>query len=63
MVTSRLEFALSFVLALGVGLILYAQDLVGSPLLIAVILSATSLGMPLPPWWMPDSPRRPSANW
>ena len=47
MVTSA-GFALSFVLAVGVGLILYAQDLPGSPLLIAVILSATSLGIILP---------------
>jgi Kef-type K+ transport system membrane component KefB len=41
-------FALSFVLALLAALPLYALDLVRSPLLIGVILSATSLGVILP---------------
>src|SRR5262249_38271466 len=41
-------FALSFCLALAMGLILGAAGLVRSPLLIAVILSATSLGVILP---------------
>src|SRR5262249_47007283 len=41
-------FALSFALALAVGLLLGAAGLVRSPLLIAVILSATSLGVILP---------------
>jgi Kef-type K+ transport system membrane component KefB len=41
-------FALSFGLAAVVGLVLGAVGLVGSPLLIAVILSATSLGIILP---------------
>jgi Kef-type K+ transport system membrane component KefB len=43
-----LGFAVSFVLALVVGYGLNAADLVGSPLLIAVILSATGLGVILP---------------
>jgi Kef-type K+ transport system membrane component KefB len=41
-------FVLSFVLALAAAVPLYALDLVRSPLLIAVILSATSLGVILP---------------
>jgi Kef-type K+ transport system membrane component KefB len=41
-------FALSFCLALAMGLLLGAAGLVRSPLLIAVILSATSLGVILP---------------
>ncbi len=41
-------FALSFGLAAVVGLVLGAVGLVGSPLLVAVILSATSLGVILP---------------
>ena len=41
-------FALSFLLAVSVGVLLGAGGLVRSPLLIAVILSATSLGIILP---------------
>jgi Kef-type K+ transport system membrane component KefB len=41
-------FALSFALALVVGGVVGAVGLVGSPLLLAVILSATSLGIILP---------------
>jgi Kef-type K+ transport system membrane component KefB len=41
-------FALSFALAAGAGLVLGATGLVRSPLLIAVILAATSLGIILP---------------
>jgi Kef-type K+ transport system membrane component KefB len=43
-----LGFALSFALALLVGSALRAADLVRSPLLIAIILSATGLGVILP---------------
>jgi Kef-type K+ transport system membrane component KefB len=46
--TTALAFALSFGLALLVGLGLRAADLVRSPLLIAIILSATGLGIILP---------------
>jgi Kef-type K+ transport system membrane component KefB len=42
-------FGLSAVLAIGVGTALHAGGLLRSPLLIAVILSATSLGIILPP--------------
>jgi Kef-type K+ transport system membrane component KefB len=41
-------YALSFVLALVVGYALRAGDLVRSPLLVAIILSATGLGVILP---------------
>ncbi len=41
-------FALSFALAVAVGFALGALGLVGSPLLVGVILSATSLGIILP---------------
>ncbi len=41
-------FAASFVLAVAAGFLLGAVDLVQSPLLIAIILSATSLGIILP---------------
>jgi len=41
-------YVLSFVLALGVGLVLKAGDLVKSPLLVAITLSATGLGVILP---------------
>src|SRR5207249_6025990 len=41
-------FALSFGLALAVGFALKAGDLVKSPLLVAIILSATGLGVILP---------------
>jgi Kef-type K+ transport system membrane component KefB len=43
-----LAFAASFALALALGYALHAGGLVRSPLLIAVILSATSLGIILP---------------
>jgi Kef-type K+ transport system membrane component KefB len=42
------SYLLSFALALGVGAILGAADLVRSPLLIAIILSATALGIVIP---------------
>src|SRR5919206_63118 len=41
-------YAVSFALALTVGYILRAGDLVKSPLLVAIILSATGLGVILP---------------
>src|SRR5438874_1083249 len=41
-------FALSFALAVAVGYVLRAGGLVRSPLLIAIILSATGLGIVLP---------------
>lgn len=41
-------FALSFALALGIGFLLGVTGLVKSPLLLGVILSATSLGIILP---------------
>src|SRR5436309_3321290 len=41
-------YAVSFALALAVGLALRAGDLVKSPLLVAIILSATGLGVILP---------------
>jgi Kef-type K+ transport system membrane component KefB len=43
-----LGFVVSFVLALAVGYGLRTEDLVRSPLLIAIILSATGLGVILP---------------
>jgi Kef-type K+ transport system membrane component KefB len=46
--TTSLGFVVSFGLALVVGFVLEAGDLVKSPLLIAVILSATGLGIILP---------------
>jgi len=46
--TTSLAYVVSFGLALGVGLVLKAGDLVKSPLLIAIILSATGLGIILP---------------
>jgi Kef-type K+ transport system membrane component KefB len=52
-------FAVSFALALGVGLVLDAAGLVGSPLLIAIVLSATSLGVVIPV--LKDSGRAESA--
>ena len=45
---AALSFGLSLVLALGVGVVLDAAGLVRSPLLAAVILTATSLGLVLP---------------
>ena len=45
---TSLAFAASFALAVAVGYLLRADGLVRSPLLIAVILSATSLGVILP---------------
>src|SRR5262245_29823499 len=41
-------YALSFAIALAIGLLLRAGDLVRSPLLVAIILSATGLGVILP---------------
>jgi len=46
--TTAVGFAVSFGLALAVGYVLKAGDLVRSPLLIAIILSATGLGIILP---------------
>jgi len=42
------SFALSFGLALAVGLVLYAADVVRSPVFLAIVLSATSLGVVVP---------------
>src|SRR5919202_1156879 len=41
-------FVLSLAIALGIGLGLYASGLVQSPLLVAITLSATSLGIVIP---------------
>ena len=41
-------FVVSLAVALGVGFGLYAAGLVGAPLLVAIILSATSLGIVIP---------------
>jgi Kef-type K+ transport system membrane component KefB len=41
-------FAVSLAVALGIGLGLYAAGLVQAPLLVAIILSATSLGIVIP---------------
>src|SRR5215207_4683002 len=41
-------FVVSLAIALGVGLGLYAADLVDAPLLVAIILSSTSLGIVIP---------------
>jgi Kef-type K+ transport system membrane component KefB len=46
--TTSLGFVVSFGLALVVGYVLRAGDLVKSPLLVAIILSATGLGVILP---------------
>jgi Kef-type K+ transport system membrane component KefB len=43
-----LGFAISFAIAIGIGLVLDAAGLVKSPLLIAIMLSATSLGVVIP---------------
>jgi Kef-type K+ transport system membrane component KefB len=45
---TALGYALSFALAVVVGFLLKAGDLVRSPLLVAIILSATGLGVILP---------------
>jgi Kef-type K+ transport system membrane component KefB len=45
---TALAYAVSFALALAVGLGLRAGDLVRSPLLVAILLSATGLGVILP---------------
>jgi Kef-type K+ transport system membrane component KefB len=41
-------FVVSLAVALGIGLGLYATGLVGAPLLVAIILSSTSLGIVIP---------------
>src|SRR5215217_2565652 len=41
-------FVVSLAIALGVGLGLYAVDLIEAPLLVAIILSSTSLGIVIP---------------
>ena len=46
--TAALGFALSFAIALAFALVLDAAGVTGSPLLIAIILSATSLGVVIP---------------
>lgn len=48
LVLTSLGFAVSFGLAFGAGLVFHAFGLVRSPLLVAVILSATGLGIILP---------------
>jgi Kef-type K+ transport system membrane component KefB len=45
---TALGFALSFAIALALGLVLDAAGVTGSPLLIAIMLSATSLGVVIP---------------
>jgi Kef-type K+ transport system membrane component KefB len=45
---TSLGFAVSFALALGVGAALSATGITGAPLLIAIMLSATSLGVVIP---------------
>jgi Kef-type K+ transport system membrane component KefB len=45
---AALGFALSFAIALGLGLLLDAAGVTHSPLLIAIMLSATSLGVVIP---------------
>jgi Kef-type K+ transport system membrane component KefB len=46
--SSAAGFVVSLAIALGVGLGLYASGLVGAPLLVAIILSSTSLGVVIP---------------
>src|SRR5690349_14526558 len=46
--TTAAAWAISFAAALAVGYVLRAGDLVRSPLLVAIILSATGLGVILP---------------
>jgi Kef-type K+ transport system membrane component KefB len=48
LVVSALGFALSLALALAVGLVLDAAGIVGAPLLVAIMLAATSLGVVIP---------------
>jgi Kef-type K+ transport system membrane component KefB len=45
---TSLGFAVSFALALGVGAALSATGITGAPLLLAIMLSATSLGVVIP---------------
>jgi Kef-type K+ transport system membrane component KefB len=45
---TSLAFGVSFALAAGAGVVLKAADLVRSPLLVAIVLSATGLGVILP---------------
>jgi Kef-type K+ transport system membrane component KefB len=45
---TALAFAVSFAIAVGVGLVLSAAGLVETPLLVAIILCATSLGVLVP---------------
>lgn len=45
---TAIAFGVSFALALGAGLVLDAAELISSPLLIAIVLSATSLGVVIP---------------
>src|SRR3712207_4057413 len=42
------DFVVSLAVALGIGFGLYAAGLVGAPLLVAIILSSTSLGIVIP---------------
>jgi len=46
--SAAVGFAVSFALALAIGLGLYAANLIEAPLLVAIILSATSLGIVIP---------------
>ena len=45
---TALSYVVSLAIALGVGLVFWAGDLVRSPLLLAIMLSATGLGIILP---------------
>jgi len=45
---AALGFALSLALGLGVGAALWAADIVRSPLLVAIVLSSTALGLVVP---------------
>src|ERR671917_1190568 len=46
--SAAVGFVVSLAVALGIGLGLYATGLVGAPLLVAIILSSTSLGIVIP---------------
>src|SRR5215211_2115782 len=46
--SAAIGFVISLVIALGIGLGLYAAGLIQAPLLVAIILSSTSLGIVIP---------------
>jgi Kef-type K+ transport system membrane component KefB len=46
--SAAVGFVVSLALALGIGLGLYGAGLIGAPLLVAIILSSTSLGIVIP---------------